>query len=252
MVKPQGMSVLARNPALYWNTCSLRIYTRPCHRTGTKHTCWGHRSDERALRLSWPPYSGYKVDWRRFSSCSVALIPSLPVQRAPSTCERARSDLNVLAQIATCSLLRLSDSGEREELSKRTLEKIQYVDGCFWKHLPLGNLAFTRSTWEAGYSPVVFAMVWSGHDPCCLPGQDAMKELRPRAASLSLFLRPRLFRPQGDDNAGRSKEQAEDSCPDPESAEKYDKFETLYLPCERAVRGVLQVHKAAGSSFMKR
>ncbi|CAE7608505.1 unnamed protein product [Symbiodinium microadriaticum] len=72
------------------------------------------------------------------------------------------------------ALLELGEGSARDDLKTRIIEKIRYVDGCFWKNQT---------------------------------SEDA------------------------------------DGSPDPESRCKHDSFETLYLPCEGARRGVLQVHK---------
>ena len=80
---------------------------------------------------------------------------------------------------------------------------------------------------------------------CCIC-QEALTSFRARAASCGLWFRPRIFGADApaaaDDNAQAAEAAASDSSCSP--GQDYHNFETLYLSCHKAVKGILQLHKA--------
>lgn len=73
-----------------------------------------------------------------------------------------------------------------------------------------------------------------------------MQSLRATATSLGLRFRPRLFRPAAPAEECPVGAQAEAAASDSSCSpgQDYTKYETLYLSCNKAVKGVLQLHKA--------
>ena len=82
-----------------------------------------------------------------------------------------------------------------------------------------------------------------------------MKDCRATAASLDLWLRPRLLQPEPP--APEAPAPAEADVAEPAAAAKgspekgHDNFETLYFSCSTAVQGVFQVHKAQNKVLTK-
>lgn len=78
----------------------------------------------------------------------------------------------------------------------------------------------------------------------CSVCQEALKTCREAATSLGLWLRPRLFQlaPVAADEEARPAVPGSDSSGSPGT--EYSDYETLYLACSTAKKGVLQLHKA--------
>ena len=76
--------------------------------------------------------------------------------------------------------------------------------------------------------------------------QEAVKTCRETAASLGLWFRPRLFQAAAPDEA----DEARPAVPGSESSGSpgidYHDYETLYLSCSAAKKGVLQLHGGGG------
>ncbi|CAE7232876.1 unnamed protein product [Symbiodinium necroappetens] len=111
---------------------------------------------------------------------------------------------------------------EREDLRKNIQKKIEWVDACFTSNRPLGTLDVSPPVWE-----------------------EALTSFRARAASCGLWFRPRIFGADApaaaNDNAQAAEAAASDSSCSP--GQDYHNFETLYLSCHKAVKGILQLHK---------
>ena len=167
--------------------------------------------------------------------------------------DRARSIVNVLTQYGRASLnpnLRLVDTTEREELINKVLQKIEYIDTSFLRGTPIQMLDVTQEAWEAPDKHHALHLRSCQGWPLLLRHeysvwQDTLKSLRARAASLGISFRPRFFDPpapaeERPDDA-RAEAASDSSC---SPGQDYHKYETLYLSCDKAVKGVLQLHKA--------
>ena len=152
---------------------------------------------------------------------------------------------------------------DRAELLNNIFKKIEYIDTCLHNGRGIGNMDISKEAWEAPAQINIMLSILSCLRACqgwplllrpdCSVWQDTLTSLRAKAASLGLWLRPRIFGPPAgtpapaEERPGNATAEAAASDSSCSPGQDYNKFETLYLSSNRAVKGVLQLHKALTS-----